>query len=138
MVKWFKPAEKAPPPPVVDRDYLARLSKHIGHAETCELMADGAMELSDKLDRLRRIVDGTEEGSIAELAHDIAGAAGHLGLSALSMAAVDANRLAREDGAKDARDLADRIFACEPEAMSAIAKYCANEDADDLVPETPD
>ena len=79
-------------PPVLDTAYLQRLQNHLGEDVTRELMADGILELSDRLDRLDALASAGQIGELRKLTHDITGAAGHLGLSALSFHAAEANR----------------------------------------------
>lgn len=126
MSNWLSKGQKSAPP-ILDTGYLERLANHIGERETRELIADGMLELTENLDRIRRL---TERGSVEEigkLAHQIAGSAGHQGLSAMSIAAVEAARMARETPTIAAVDLADMILAHRDEALKALAEYCRRE-----------
>jgi len=134
MALWFQKPGKAAPP-VLDLAYLNRLACHIGEAETRELLADGMLELSDRLDRLAEHAARDEVAEIAEIAHDIAGAAGHLGLSAMSLAAVEACRFARADDPPSGQTLIAPLLGCRGPALEALGHYCAGETAADNVEE---
>jgi HPt (histidine-containing phosphotransfer) domain-containing protein len=125
MAQWFRKIE-TPEPPVLDDGYLDRLAKHIGPAQVRELLADGLLELTDRLDRLREQAAREEIEEIGKLCHDIAGAAGHLGLSRLSHAAVEGCRLSRgEDPPAAAAIIAD-IEAARAESLAAANRFCTD------------
>ena len=123
MVQWYSRSDNAEPP-VLDLAYLQRLATHIGEREARELMADALLELTDRLDHLHRLTERGTIDEIGRLAHDIAGMAGHQGLSALSLAAVDVARRSREDPDSSAMDLADQVLKHRPMALAAMADYC--------------
>lgn len=115
--------------PVLDAGYLERLSGHIGAGVVAAMLDDGVLELADRLTRLSRLAeDGTPE-EIADLAHDIAGSSGHLGLSALSQAAVDLSRAARGGTMAALARPIERLLAARDPAMDAVAAYRARCDA---------
>lgn len=89
-----RPAE--PEPPSLDTDYLARLEGHLGSKALAELVADGLIELTDRLRRLAEFERSGELEAMARLGHDLVGMAGNLGLRRLSAAAAELNRLARD------------------------------------------
>lgn len=122
-MKWF---QRAPEPtrPVLDRDYLQRLANHIGETETRELMADGMLELADRLDRLEKMGAQGQLEKVAALTHEIAGAAGHQGLVALSHAAVEASRLARSEDPPAAQSLSDSVLRHRKASIDALSAYC--------------
>lgn len=120
MVLWFQKPEK-PDPPDLDHAYLARLAGHIGAPETRELLSDGMLELSDRLDRLAELAATGRGAALADLAHDIAGAAGHLGLSRLSLAAVEAYRGCQGDAPLE--EVIAPLQSCRDAAMLALAGY---------------
>ena len=125
MVKWLKDQQPVEAP-ILDQAYLDRLANHIGESETRELIADGMLELAERLDRLRRL---TERGTVDEiglLAHDIAGASGHQGLSAMSIAAVEAARQAREVAEVSPVHLAEMILQHREASLAALSAYCSN------------
>ena len=122
MVLWFQKPDQ-PEPPDLDHAYLARLAGHIGEVETRELLADGMLDLSDRLDRLSELAIAGDAGRLAELVHDIAGAAGHLGLSRLSRAAVDAYRLL-QDNPPPLSEAIGPLEACREEALAALGAFC--------------
>lgn len=95
MINW-PGLKKAAEPPLLDTGYLDRLEMHLGEAALTELIADGMLELSDRLDRVAVGAAGGDGDAVAHLCHDIASVAGHLGLSRLSAAAIDLNRVLRE------------------------------------------
>lgn len=92
-----RPAE--PERPTLDTDYLDRLQGHLGRAALAELIADGLIELSDRLKRLGELERAGDLDAIARLGHDLVGMAGNLALARLSVAAAEMNRVAR-DGAR--------------------------------------
>lgn len=130
MVQWFQKPE-TPPPPVLDEDYLARLGQHIGLAQVRELLADGLIELTDRLDRLREHAARGEVREIDAICHDIAGSAGHLGLSELSHAAVEACRICRQDPPPPADEIIAGVDTARTDALEAASRFCraATEDA---------
>jgi len=84
--------------PVLDAAYLARLAGHLGATVTAELLADGMIELTDRLARLDRLAGAGDLEGLARLGHDLVGMGGHLGLTRLSAAAAGLNRAARSGG----------------------------------------
>lgn len=119
--------EPVPDTAFLNMDYLQRLSRHLGNDVTRELLADGMIDLSDRLNRVEGLVEAGDADGLARLAHEVAGAAGHLGLAALSVAAVGAQRELREDGAAGPEVLA-RIGATlvdlRAPSIEALAEYC--------------
>ena len=97
MFEW---RSQGPERPTLDAEYLARLCGHLGASVLAELLADGLIELTDRLARLDELAAARDLDGIARLGHDLVGMAGHLGLSRLSAAAAEMNRAAR-DGAAD-------------------------------------
>jgi HPt (histidine-containing phosphotransfer) domain-containing protein len=89
-----RPAE--PERPTLDTAYLARLEAHLGAAPLAELIADGLIELSDRLRRLAEIERSGNLEAMAPLGHDLVGMAGNLGLARLSLAAAKMQRAARD------------------------------------------
>lgn len=87
-----------PRAPVLDEDYLERLRSQLGHEVYTELARDAAIEIADRLEELDGLVAAGDRQGVARVAHDLIAIAGHLGLSALSAAAADMNRAAREPG----------------------------------------
>ena len=123
MIKWANKRE-VDVPPMLDTAYLQRLQKHLGEDVTRELMADGIIELSDRLDRLGALVGEGQVGELRKLTHDITGAAGHLGLSALSFFAAEANRTLREAGADERAGAMEKVLACKARSLDALARFC--------------
>ena len=111
-------------PPVLDTAYLQRLQKHLGEDVTRELMADGILELSDRLDRLDALASAGQIGELRKLTHDITGAAGHLGLSALSFLAAEANRALREDNESCRASVMQQVLEYKNKSLDALARFC--------------
>lgn len=122
MFGWGRAKDKTAPP-VLDLDYLERLGGHIGPKVLSELLADGQIEVADRLEALRLAVDAANLAEIRRLAHDLTSVAGHLGLAALSLAAVEAER--------EIRDAEDRGATLEAAQVAAplIAAGTAAQDA---------
>ena len=96
MLEWNA---SEPEQPMLDTGYLARLAGHVGTTVLAELMADGLIELTDRLTRLTELETAGDLDGIARLGHDLVGMAGHLGLARLSAAVAGMNRAAREGAA---------------------------------------
>ncbi len=123
MAQWFRTPD-APLPPVLDDDYLTRLANHIGLTETRELLADGLLELTDRLDQLATMAQAEDIAGIASVCHDVAGSAGHLGLSRLSQAAVEVCRVCRMDTPPPATAILEDIFAARVLSLDAASRFC--------------
>ena len=123
MVQWFRRSGE-PEPPLLDEEFLARLGKHIGMVELRELMADGLLELSDKLDALAAHATRGEIEEVSALCHEIAGAAGHLGLSRISTAAVEGVRRCRGGTTEPATDIIADIQAVRAASLEAASEFC--------------
>jgi HPt (histidine-containing phosphotransfer) domain-containing protein len=116
----FERRSPEPEQPILNTGYLARLGGHIGVTVMSELMADGLIELTDRLTRLGELVAAGDLDGIARLGHDLVGMAGHLGLARLSALAAGMNRAAREgDNATTAPLVAEvrRVGAASTDAM---------------------
>lgn len=122
MFGWGRDRRDAAPP-TIDRDYLDRLAGHVGSGVVDELLADGQIEVADRLEALRLAVEAQNMAEIRRIAHDLTSLAGHIGLAALSRAAVDAEREIR--GAEDTR----RALAVEAVAAPLIAAGTEAQDA---------
>jgi len=95
---WKRPE---PDRPLLDLAYLARLQQHVGTTVLVELLADGLIELTDRLTRLGEMAEAGDLDGIARLGHDLVGMAGHLGLARLSATAAAMNRAARGEADAD-------------------------------------
>lgn len=108
------------PEAILDRDHLASLEAHLGRAETRELLADGMLELEDRLERLAEEADGA---AFAALAHDIAGLAGQLGMALLAR---DAGLASRAAGAgRDPGPAIAEIDRVREDSFDALRTWCA-------------
>ena len=81
--------------PLLDEAYLERLGAALGGPALAELLADGMIELEDRLSRLEVLARSGDREAAAALCHDIVAVAGHMGLGALSAAAAALNRRLR-------------------------------------------
>lgn len=111
--------------PTLDTDYLARLEGHLGEAALAELLADGLIELSDRLRRMGELERNGDLDSIARLGHDLVGMAGNLGLARLSVAAAELNRAAREGTISTALAEASLVRRLGFEATDALRHHLA-------------
>ena len=121
MFNWRRrePREK---PALLDEQYLARLESHLGAAALRELLSDGLLELSDRIDRIPDIVKAGDDTELSGLLHDIVGVAGHLGLTQLSHAAVAAGREIPQ-GSGAGSGVADPVLAAAPGSIAAIRYF---------------
>ena len=132
MKTWLTKHGDDDDPAILDQAYLDRLSKHIGRRETRELMADGMIDLSDRLDMLAVLGQSGTAQEVGHLAHDIAGAAGHQGLTAMSRAAVEVTRLSHERSDMDPATLAEMILSLRQVSLDALSAYCQSDQPEDL------
>lgn len=105
---------------ILDEAFLGRLERHVGPAVLRELLADGLIELTDRLERLAQAVDDGHREEVFRIGHDIAGLAGHIGLSALSAHAVAMNRAARAEPDRAVATVAAPVIAAGPSAVDAL------------------
>ena len=120
MFEWRAPE---PERPTLDTAYLARLGGHLGASVMAELLADGLIELTDRLARLAELAAAGDLDGIARLGHDLVGMTGHLGLTRLSAAAAEMNRAAREGAAGQAKREAAEVRQLGSEAAEAMRRY---------------
>ncbi|MCH8953458.1 MAG: Hpt domain-containing protein [Proteobacteria bacterium] len=120
MFEWRTPE---PEKPVLDTGYLARLGGHLGAVVLDELMADGLIELTDRLTRLDELAAAGNIDAIARLGHDLVGMAGHLGLTRLSAAAAELNRAARDGAADQAVAIVAEIRGLGADSVDAMRQY---------------
>ena len=120
MFEW-----RAPEPErlTLDTEYLARLGGHLGTTIMAELLADGLIELTDRLARLAELATAGDLDGIARLGHDLVGMAGHLGLARLSAAAAEMNRAARKGTAGQAVLEAAQARRLGAEAIEAMRRH---------------
>jgi HPt (histidine-containing phosphotransfer) domain-containing protein len=111
-----------PAPPILDCDYLDGLRRYLGTPQACELLADGMLELVGRLDRLSELADAGESGEVAALAHEIVGAAGHLGLSLIAHYAALASQAARRG---DASAWVRAVQEVRSDSIGRLRDYCA-------------
>ena len=122
MFEWLK---SDPVRPVLDNGYLIRLAVHLGEVELNEILADGLIELTDRLARAAEMASTGDADGLARLGHDLVGMAGHLGLSQLSAAAVELNRAARDPKPDTIAAAALSLHQSGAEATEALRLYLA-------------
>jgi HPt (histidine-containing phosphotransfer) domain-containing protein len=110
-----------PLPPVLNHDYLAGLRRHLGTAPTCELLADGMLDLAGRLDRLAEMARHGDRAGIAGLSHEIVGAAGHLGLHRMSQFAAHASQAARGG---DPAQWVEALLDAQAASIGMLRAYC--------------
>ena len=124
MFEWLDRKAEAERP-VLDTGYLDRLRGHLGDGVVDELLADGLIEITDRLGRLRGMPAEDDFDGIAQIGHDLVGTAGHLGLAALSLAAMEMNRRARSAPDGDAKALAAPVLTRGAAAAEALRDHLA-------------
>ncbi len=120
MFEWRAPE---PEKPTLDTGYLARLGGHLGASVLAELLADGLIELTDRLARLEELAAAGDLDGIARLGHDLVGMTGHLGLTRLSAEAAEMNRAARGGAADQAVVVAAEVRRLGSEATEAMRRH---------------
>ncbi|MGF1445052.1 MAG: Hpt domain-containing protein [Pikeienuella sp.] len=120
MLNWGRKDPGGKAPPILDYGYLDRLERHIGRETLAELIADGMIEIADRLADLEEKSAAGDRRGILRIGHDLAGLAGHLGLSALSVAAAEMNRAARAEPQAAAARLAAPVVAAGRTAEGAL------------------
>ena len=112
-----------PVPAILNHEYLAGLRSHLGAAFTCELLADGVIDLAGRLDRLAEIAGRGDNAEIAALSHEIVGAAGHLGLGLMSHLAANASMAARGG---DPAQWVEALLEVRTASIGKLRAYCAS------------
>ncbi|MEM9099542.1 MAG: Hpt domain-containing protein [Pseudomonadota bacterium] len=105
---------------LLDNSYLTSLENALGLSVTRDVLADGLIEVSDRLEQLAQLAETGARQEVARTAHNIAGAAGHLGLHALS---VGARKLEQELMAEPSRPMAGLVqtfLALGPVSLTAL------------------
>jgi len=126
----FERRTAEPEPPTLDAAYLARLRALLGDAVLDELLQDGLIELADRLVRLAEMRAADDRDGLAKLGHDLVGMAGHLGLSALSVAAAAMNRAARGASAEASALAAMEAHRIGREAELALRHHLGKDATD--------
>lgn len=129
-MKWFS-VQHEDEPVILDYGYLQRLSKHIGERETRELLADAMLDLTDRLAILDKHGQAGNLKAVADLMHEIAGAAGHQGLTAMSHAAFEACRLIQQLPNPNPSVIADMVLRHRDASIAALAEFCNGQNTDD-------
>jgi HPt (histidine-containing phosphotransfer) domain-containing protein len=119
----FERRSPEPEQPILNTGYLARLGGHIGVTVMSELMADGLIELTDRLTRLGELVAAGDLDGIARLGHDLVGMVGHLGLTRLSALAAGMNRTAREGVNATTAPLVAEVWRVGAASTDAMRRY---------------
>lgn len=107
--------------PVLDRRHLSELAAHVGAAPTRELLAEGAAELAERLDRVERLCEPADPGQLAMTAHQIAGLAASIGLPRLARHASMVAAALRE-GRDPGRHLA-ALHAARAASLAALRNW---------------
>ena len=116
--------------PLIEDDYLERLRLYLGPEAFAELLADGLIEVADRLERLKelaRALDGPAPDlpAIERFAHDLVGLAGNVGLARLARAAAELQRAARKGPAQGLEGLLARTLAAGREGEDALRALLA-------------
>jgi HPt (histidine-containing phosphotransfer) domain-containing protein len=119
----FERRNPEPEQPILDAGYLARLGGHVGATVLAELMADGLIELTDRLNRLGELAAAGDLDGIARLGHDLVGMAGHLGLAHLSALSAVMNRTAREGNNATTAPLVAEVRRVGATSTDAMRQY---------------
>ncbi|MEL6477949.1 MAG: hypothetical protein AAFR17_11540 [Pseudomonadota bacterium] len=111
---------------LLDRAYIDNLVRHLGLDLATELLADGMIAVSDRLERLSSARDATPD-TLAKLAHDLTGASGQIGLHVLlhatrrlENAAIGSDRMAMHG-------LVDEALREGSLSLAALGDYLAEE-----------
>ena len=121
MFNWMGRSQNIEPL-VLDEAYLERLNKHLGEDTLGELRSDGLLELMDRIETISVLSDRNDLEGLGRVMHDIAGMSGHLGLSRLSAAAVQAERALRDPS--HSVDSATAMLRTEvPDAIAALRYF---------------
>lgn len=123
MIPWRSNSGLAEAP-ILDLSYLERLSGHLGAEVTSELLADGMLELADRLDQLHGFAEDGDLQVLRRLTHDIIGASGHMGLSALSQAAAAANRELHAPEPSGLVRIVRPLVDLRNASIDALGQYC--------------
>jgi HPt (histidine-containing phosphotransfer) domain-containing protein len=110
-------------PAILNHEYLAGLQRYLGTAPARELLADGTIDLIGRLDRLAEIGGRGDNAEIAALAHEIVGAAGHLGLGLLSYLAAQVSQTARGG---DPAEWIEALLEVRAASIGELRAYCAS------------
>ena len=121
----FKHRPAEPDRPTLDTRFLARLEGHLGSDVLAELVADGLIELSDRIKRLGEIQRRGDFEAMARLGHDLVGMAGNLGLARLSSASAAMHRAARDGDPASALAEAAAVRRIGLEAADALRGHLA-------------
>ena len=122
MFNWRSDKADQTDPLVLDETYLKRLAGHLGEEVLRELLSDGLLELSDRIASVQTHVAREDIEALRKTMHDLAGMAGHLGLSGMSSAAAQAERDLREPNTSfDA--IARTVTEPAPTAIAALRDF---------------
>lgn len=105
---------------VLDEGYVGRLEEQIGPTAMAELLADGLVEVSDRLERLAAAVADGDRATALRIVHDMTSVAGHMGLAQLSIAAAHCQRALRSEPQAPLGPAAAPVLEAGPEACAAM------------------
>lgn len=126
----FERTASEPDLPMLDEEFLGRLAGYVGQAVLAELVADGLIELADRLTRLAEQMADGDLDAVARIGHDLVGMAGHLGLARLSAAAAAMNRVARDGDPAATMAQTAMVRRLGAEATVALRVYLADRGED--------
>lgn len=112
--------DRAARAPVIDEAYLARLSEQVGDDVIAELLSDGLVEISDRLDQLAETARDRRAEAALIIAHDLTSIAGHLGLARLSHIAAACQRTLRMPEPGDLLTTVEPVLSSGTEACDAL------------------
>ncbi|MEM8793256.1 MAG: Hpt domain-containing protein [Pseudomonadota bacterium] len=118
------PAQRAAPAAeLLDNSYLTSLENALGLELTRDVLADGLIEVSDRLDHLTEQSRMGDRVKVAQIAHDIAGSAGHMGLKALSVGARKLEQDLKAVPEMPMAGLVEAFLSLGPISLTALRVY---------------
>lgn len=107
----------------LDLQFLDQLVTHLGTDVVAELMADGIIELVDRLDRMAEMSVDEHRAVLAAMAHDVGGQAGNMGLVGLSRLALRAEQVLKDPGLGDGAEAVVAVLDRRDTALDALRSY---------------
>ena len=104
--------------PILDPEAFAALADIVGDGALRDLAGEAEREIAQRLDRLAGA--DTAARDIAQIAHDLTGLAGQVGLTALAHAAREMQRIARAGDNAALPAAAGAVRALGPPSLAAL------------------